>query len=108
MENAELVLSFIGTALSLAAMCALFIIKLIRAAMAKKRTQEGAMLLDAVVPLMEIAEKFVNFSGEEKREFVLTKLNQFALENGLNFNAETISTKIEELIELTKRVNTKK
>lgn len=105
MENVELILSFVGTALSLAAMCAVFIIKLIKAVSAKKRTQESAMLLDAVIPLMEIAEKFANYSGEEKREYVLTKINQFALENGLHFNAETVSAKIEELIKLTKKIN---
>ena len=36
---------------------------------------------------------------------MLTKLNQFAIENGISFDVSTVSQKIEELIALSKQVN---
>ena len=70
--------------------------------------QNYSFLDDAVAPLMEIAEGFTNYSGEEKKQFVLTKVNQFAIENGLKFDAEETAAKVEKLINLTKKINTKK
>ena len=84
------------------------IIRAIISGKQKRRLKDSTVLLDAVVPLMEIAEKYLNYSGEEKKQYVLTKINQLAIENGIIFNAEEISAKIEELIVLSKEVNNKK
>ena len=54
---------------------------------------------------MEIAESFANYSGEEKKEYVITKVNQFAIENGIKFDLQMVTEKIEEMIELSKKVN---
>ena len=107
MENAELIISLIGTSLSFFVTCVILMIKFVRSVKKRSEAQDGVLLLDAVVPLMEIAEKHTNYSGAEKKEFVLSKLNEFSKENGLDFNAEEISAKIEELIKLTKQVNIK-
>ena len=37
----------------------------------------------------------------------MTKLNQFAIDNDIKFNKEETSSKIEELVDLTKNVNVK-
>ena len=108
MENAELILSLAGTAFSLMVTCLIFIIRLVKTAKDRKRMQNYSFLDDAVAPLMEIAEGFTNYSGEEKKQFVLTKVNQFAIENGLKFDAEETAAKVEKLINLTKKINTKK
>ena len=108
MENLELIITLAGTTFSLLITCAIFIIKLIKTWRDKKTFLDNLILEEAITPLMEMAEKFLNYSGEEKKEFVLTKINQFALENKLYFNAEIISDKIEKLIELSKQVNTGK
>ena len=105
MENAELILSLAGTALSLFVAAVLFFVKLLRGSAAKKKLKNDYLLLDAVAPLMELAESFTSYSGEEKKEYVLTKLNQFAIENGISFDVSTVSQKIEELIALSKQVN---
>ena len=107
MENLELILSLAGTALSLFIACMIFIAKLIRGYITKKKLKNSYVLLDAVAPLMEIAETFTNYSGEEKKEYVMTKVNQFAIENGITFNADAVTAKIEELIQLSKNVNGK-
>lgn len=105
MENLELILSLAGTALSLFIACVIFIVKIIRGCITKKKLKNSYVLLDAVAPLMEIAETFTNYSGEEKKEYVITKVNQFALENGITFDKQAVTNKIEELIGLSKNVN---
>lgn len=107
MENFELILSLAGTAFSLFVACIIFIIKIVQAIRSKKQTINATLLEEAIPPLMEIAEKFQNYSGKEKKEYVMTKINQFAIENKLHFDANTISDKIEQLIKLTKEVNAK-
>lgn len=52
---------------------------------------DNLILEETINTLMEMAGKFHDYNGEEKKEFVLTKTNQFALENKLHFNEELIS-----------------
>ena len=108
MENLEVILSLIGTSLSLFVACIVFLIKLIKCVRSKKCKQNLDLLLEAVAPIVEVAEGYENFSGEEKKEYVMTKVNQFAIENGITFDTKLISNKIEELIVLSKKVNSRK
>ena len=108
MENLEVILSLIGTSFSLLVACIIFLIKLIKCVRSKKGKQNLDLLLEAVAPIVEVAEGYANFSGEEKKEYVLTKVNQFAIENGITFDTNLISDKIENLITLSKKVNSKK
>ncbi len=108
MENLEVILSLIGTSLSLFVTCLIFIVKFIKSLRTKKLAENDNAIIEAILPLMEIAENYKHYSGEEKREFVLTKLNQFTLENGINFDSDAVIKKIEELIKLTKQVNVNK
>jgi hypothetical protein len=108
MEKLQILISIAGTVASLLVTSIVFIIKFIQAVKSKKKIINNSLLEDAIAPLMEIAEKFKNYSGEEKKEYVLTKINQFALDNNLEFDESALSIKIEELIDLTKQVNYKK
>jgi hypothetical protein len=105
MENLEIIISLAGTAISLFIASVTFIVKLIQGYIAKKKLKNNYVLLDAIAPLMEIAEEFTNYSGEEKKEYVMTKANQFAIENGIEFDQKAVSEKIEEMIKLSKTVN---
>lgn len=105
MENLEWILSLAGTVLSLIIVCITFIVKLVQNIKARGKDKAQTELLDAVGPIMEIAETFINYSGEEKKEYVMTKINQYAIENGIAYDASLISEKIEELIALSKQVN---
>lgn len=51
------------------------------------------------------AETFKNFTGEEKKEYVITKANQYAISKGIKFDTEKVSNLIEDLVTLTKQVN---
>lgn len=105
MENFELIVSLASTAAGLLIVCVSFLVKLINSIKKRKSQQNEVTLLDAVAPIVEIAETFTNYSGEEKKEYVLTKVNQFAIENGIKFDSTLVSNQIERLIELSKQVN---
>ncbi len=108
MANSDIILlALAGATVCLFFVCIILIIKIVQAKRSKKKTVNTALLEEVIAPLMEIAEKFENYSGEEKKEYVITKINQFAVENKLNFDAKAISEKIEQLIKLSKRVNVK-
>lgn len=62
-------------------------------------------LAETIQPLIVEAEKFTHFSGEEKKQYVLTKANQFAIDPKLKFDQEKVSVMIDELVETTKKVN---
>ena len=51
------------------------------------------------------AEQFVNFSGEEKKEYVLTKANRYAIENNIPFDESAVDNEIEKIVNLSKNVN---
>ena len=81
------------------------IVILIKFAKSKRDFIAKEQLLSAVGPIMAIAEKYKNYSGAEKREYVLTKINQLAIENKIKYDVRMVSDKIEELIKLTKEIN---
>ena len=105
MENMEIILSLAGTAISLLVACITFIVKLVRSIRARVREEGAAALMNAVAPIVEIAETFIGYSGAEKKEYVLTKVNQYALESGIEFDASAVSDRIEQLVELSRQVN---
>ena len=107
MEHLKLLLSFAVTVLGLLISTLTFLIKSIGNAKAKKKASELLELCNVLLPYMEKAEKFVNYTGEEKKEYVMTQVNRYALENGIKFDYNVVSSKIEEYIELSKEVNAK-
>ena len=82
-----------------------FIMKFLKSAKAKKICEHVVEVGNAVIPYIKQAETFLNYSGAEKKEFVMTKANQYAIENGIRFDEALVSEKIEELVRLTKEVN---
>ena len=51
------------------------------------------------------AEGFVNYSGNDKKEWVKTKVNQFCITNKITYKDEIIDEIIENYITLSKTVN---
>lgn len=89
-----------------------FLIPLIKSEKAKKvlkqinKSFETALkIAEAVRPYIEEAENFINYTGEEKKAYVMTKANQFAIQNKLPFDEKSVSDEIEKLVKLTKVVN---
>ena len=105
MENLEIILSVAGTALGLLVTTVTFLTKFIKNAKAKKAAENIVDISNAIIGYIEEAETFLNYSGEEKKQYVMTKANQFAIESGIKFDAESVSAKVEELVGMTKQVN---
>ena len=95
----------LGTAVSFLVTALTFILKFIQSAKAKRVAEQTIKIGNAVLPYIKQAEEFIHYSGTEKKEFVMTKANQFAIEQGIPFNFEIVSQKVEELVKLTKEVN---
>ena len=105
MENLELILSLAGTCVGLIIAIATVIVKYVGSTKARKTAERTIEICNAILPYIEQAETYVHYSGEEKKEYVMTKANQYAIENGIVFNKQAVSAKVEELVELTKEVN---
>lgn len=105
LENFQLLLQILYYSLGILIVVVSFLIPLVKNAKAKKALKTTLDIATAIRPYVIEAEKFVNYTGAEKLNYVMTKANQYAIENGLKFDAEATKKEIEELIELTKQVN---
>ena len=105
MKELEIIISLAGTAIGLLVTAATFLVKFIKNAKAKRIAEQTIKIGNAVLPYIKQAEGFTHYNGAEKKEYVLTKANQFAIEQGIAFDAALVGGKIEELVKLTKEVN---
>lgn len=103
----EFVLSMIGTILGMVITILTFIIKLSKSKKVRKTAEEMLVVSNKLCEYVEIAEGFKNYTGEEKKNFVLTKMNQYSIDNNIKFDSNYIIEKLESLIEITKKVNVK-
>lgn len=104
-EDIKLFFPFLAPALGLLCTTVVFLKKFVKNKKLKKVLEKAEKLTKEIIPCIMQAEKFINYTGEEKKNFVMTKLNQFAINNNIKFNEEETSSKVEELIALTKEVN---
>ena len=107
MKNLEVILSFTCTILGLLITAATFIIKFFSSVKAKRLAEQTIKISNALLPLIREAEKFISFSGAEKKNYDINRAREFASANKISFNIELVSSKIEELVALTKQVNFK-
>jgi len=105
MNELEILISLAGTILGLVLTVVTFIVKWVRSARARRGLEQAVKIGNAVQAFIREAEKFTAFSGEQKKAFVMTKANQFAIDNRIAFRENQISNKIEELVALTRQVN---
>jgi hypothetical protein len=107
MRNLQVILSLVGTILGLLITVLTFAVKTLKNVKAKRIAEQTIKIGNAVLPFIKEAEKFTAYSGEEKKAYVMTKANQFALTNHIAFDENQVSNKVEELVALTKQVNIK-
>lgn len=105
MENIEIIISIASAALGLLVTTVTFVGKFVTNARAKRAMENIVKIGNAVIPYIQEAETFLHYSGEEKKQFVMTKANRFAIDNNIKFDEQAVSDKIEELVALTKQVN---
>jgi len=105
MQNITAIISITCTAAGFLATAITFIARFVKSTKERKKAQDLAKLCDALMPFIARAESFLNYTGLEKKEFVMTKANQFAIDNKITFNNNLVNEKIEELVRLTREVN---
>jgi len=105
MENLTAIISISCTALGLLVTTITFIVRFARSLKEKRAAQNTLKLCEALTGFISAAEKFSNYSGNEKKEFVLTRANRFTMDNKLPFDIAFVEGKIEELMRLSKEVN---
>lgn len=72
-----------------------------------KKAKDISSQISTIIPIIEDAEAFENYSGLEKLNYVLTKYRLFCVENKLVFNEDAVKSVIERIINFTKNVNAK-
>ena len=108
MEKLEITLSVIATISTLLITFITMIFKLSKN-IKERKVLEGLQELNKdIISLIEQAESFTNYTGEEKKEYVLTRVERLINNNKFKVNEEKVSEKIEELIELSNNVNVNK
>ena len=108
MENMEYILSLAGAALSILAALLTIAVKFVKA-VNELKAREGEEEIGKKLPeLIEEAEKFEEYSGAEKKAYVMDKIAEYAEEAGIEADLQYVSEKIEELVELSKQVNVNK
>ena len=105
LDNLQVFLSFLGSILGLLFTTIIFLKKFIKNKKLKNILEKAEQITKELVPCIIEAEQFVNYTGEEKKNYVMTKVNQFAIDNDITFDPEYVSSKVEQLISLTKEVN---
>ena len=105
LENIQLFLQILYVALGITITAITFVIPWIKNRKAKKILQTTVDIASQLRPFIIEAEKFTNYTGEEKLNYVMTRANQYAIANSLKFDAEATKKEIEDLIELSKKVN---
>lgn len=101
----EIIKSLVCTALGIIITFITFILKVIKKNKIIKKSDGLISVLSILEAEIIEAEKNTNYTGEEKKNYVLTRINQYMIDHNLKFNKEYIEAKLEELIELTKEVN---
>ncbi len=105
MSTLEEIMTIISACIGLLATITGFLIPMVRSIKAKNRLIAINKLTTELQTLIIEAETFVNFSGEEKKEYVLTKANRYAIDNKIPYNEQDVNQKIEDLVTLSKEVN---
>lgn len=112
LENVNLWLTIISTALGIIITVLGFSIRLIKNEKARKIAEKAKKIADDALKMTNFlkngiveAEKFTHYTGEEKKNYVLTITNQFAIQNNIDFDKEEVGKQIDELVALTRQVN---
>ncbi len=99
--TASEIIQLVSLSASLLASLIGFIIALVKAIKNKK----WDLLKDTLQDFISKAEGFTNFTGAEKKAIVLSWASNFCGKQGIKFNENKVGTVIDELVELTKKVN---
>ncbi len=105
MDKLEQIITIASACLGFVVTFTSFLIPLVKNVKAKNKLIALNKMTATLHALITEAETFTHFSGAEKKEYVMTKANRYALENNITYDEQAISEKIEDMIALSKEVN---
>lgn len=105
MENIKEIITVISACLGLVVTVTGFLIPLVKSVRAKSRLTALNKLTSTLQSLIVDAEGFTNFTGAEKKEYVMTKANRYAIENKIPYDEQSVSDRVEDMVALSKEVN---
>ena len=105
MDRLEKIITVVSACLGLIATFTGFLVPLVKSVKAKNRLSALNKLTSTLQLLIVDAEKFVHYTGAEKKEYVLAKASRYAMENNIPYDEQAVSSKIEDLVALSKNVN---
>lgn len=105
MDKLEQIIAIISACLGLIGTITGLLISLVKNVKAKNRLTTINKLTVALQAFVEDAETFVNYSGAEKKEYVMTKANRFAIDNNIPYDENAVSDIIENIVKISKSVN---
>lgn len=65
-------------------------------------------VMDILREAMVTVENFANYTADEKKEYVMTKVNQYCIDNNITYDATLTAENIEKMIDFSKGVNSGK
>lgn len=105
MENIKEIITIVSACLGLIATATGFLIPLVKNVKAKNKLTALNKLTTTLQTLIVDAETFTNFTGAEKKEYVMTKANRYAIEHKIPYDENAVSEKVEDMVALSKEVN---
>lgn len=108
MDKIQIILSLLVVCIGLIISVVTFISKYIKSAKGKRLAENIIDMSNILLSFIGEAEHFVAYSGEEKKAYVMTKANQYAIDNNIKFDCKGISDKVDKIVALTNEVNVNK
>lgn len=104
--SVERILVIISIGLNLAMIVAALIAKIFKGSKTGSVANKFYNIVRKIQLLIVDAETHTNYTGVEKFDYVMTGMNKYLLESNLKLDVETITTLIENELDLSNQVNT--
>lgn len=105
MDRLQQIITIISTVMGVIVTATGFLIPLVKNQKTKRALAAINKIVATIQPLVIDAEKFSQYSGEEKKQYVLTRVNDFCIKNNIVFDEAQVSALIEQIVATTKLVN---
>lgn len=103
----ERILVIVSIGLNLLMIVAALIAKIFKGSKTGSVANKFYNIVRKIQLLIVDAETHTNYTGVEKFDYVMTGMNKYLLESNLKIDVETITTLIENELDLSNQVNTK-
>ena len=106
-EVIKVIISIVSAVLAFLGTLSGVLVKLVKTAKAKKVLKALNFYIEEASKYVQEAEKYVHYTGQEKKEYVMTSLNRACMNEKIDYDANKISDIVEDIVSLTKKVNAK-